>query len=170
MFEFYFECFLFLHEFKVKQMKTTLILTMDKYGIIIYIYEMLSNLSVLKDSELIYERGIYPQSAYIFKHALTREVVYDSILTKRKKKLHEEIGEAIEELYKDNIHEHCFTLVEHFIESESYEKGANYSRQAAKREATFSTRRNRLRNRSRRELDPGRIRIAITPSFWLRLS
>jgi len=65
--------------------------------------ELLSNLSVLKDSELLYERGIYPQSNYIFKHALTREVVYDSILAKRKKKLHEEIGNAIEELYRDNL-------------------------------------------------------------------
>ena len=67
--------------------------------------ELLSYLSILKDSELLYERGIYPQSNYIFKHALTREVVYDSILAKRKKKLHEEIGNAIEELYRDNISE-----------------------------------------------------------------
>ena len=37
--------------------------------------ELLVHLSTLKDSELIYERGIYPRSTYIFKHALTREVV-----------------------------------------------------------------------------------------------
>ena len=57
--------------------------------------ELLSHLSVLKDSELLYERGIFPQSTYIFKHALTREVIYDAILTKRKKRLHEKIGNAI---------------------------------------------------------------------------
>jgi len=95
--------------------------------------ELMFNLSALKDSELLYERGIYPQSAYIFKHALTREVVYDSILTKRKKKLHEEIGSAIEELYKENIHEHYGVLAEHFIASENYEKGAEYSKSAAKK-------------------------------------
>jgi len=95
--------------------------------------ELMSNLSALKDSELLYERGIYPQSAYIFKHALTREVVYDSILTKRKKKLHEEIGNAIEELYKENIHEHYGVLTEHYITSENYEKGAEYSRLAARK-------------------------------------
>ena len=44
--------------------------------------ELLSRLAILKDSELLYERGIYPQSNYFFKHALTREVVYDSILAK----------------------------------------------------------------------------------------
>ncbi|NIS59290.1 MAG: hypothetical protein GTO13_00845, partial [Proteobacteria bacterium] len=36
--------------------------------------ELLSQLSGLKDSELLFERGIYPQSTYIFKHALTQEV------------------------------------------------------------------------------------------------
>ena len=95
--------------------------------------ELLSYLSVLKDSELLYERGIYPQSIYIFKHALTQEVVYDSMLTKRKKKLHEVIGNAIEELYKKNIDEYYGILTEHFIESDNYEKGAEYSKLAGKR-------------------------------------
>jgi class 3 adenylate cyclase/tetratricopeptide (TPR) repeat protein len=95
--------------------------------------ELLSNLSILKDSELIYERGIYPQSNYIFKHALTREVVYDSILAKRKKKLHEEIGETIEQLYKDNLSEHYEVLSEHFFLSENYAKAVEYSRLAGKK-------------------------------------
>jgi len=97
--------------------------------------ELLSHLSVLKDSELLYERGIYPQSTYIFKHALTQEVVYDSILTRRKKTLHGEIGNAIEELYKENIVEHYGVLAEHYITSENYEKGADYSIKAGDRTA-----------------------------------
>jgi class 3 adenylate cyclase/tetratricopeptide (TPR) repeat protein len=95
--------------------------------------ELLSNLSVLKDSELLYERGIYPQSTYIFKHTLTREVVQDSILTKRKKKLHEEIGNAIEELHKDNLSEHYEVLAEHYFLSENYGKSAEYSRLASRK-------------------------------------
>jgi class 3 adenylate cyclase/tetratricopeptide (TPR) repeat protein len=95
--------------------------------------ELLSYLSVLKDSELLYERGIYPQSTYIFKHALTREVVYDSILTKRKKKLHEEIGNAIEELYKDSIGKYCEALSEHYFLSENYLKSAECSKLAARK-------------------------------------
>jgi predicted ATPase len=90
--------------------------------------ELLSRLSLLKDAELLFERGIYPESTYIFKHALTQEVVYDSILTRRQKQLHEEIGNAIEQLYKDNLHEHYGILVEHFISSENYLKGAKYCR------------------------------------------
>jgi len=95
--------------------------------------EFLSHLSGLRDSELIYERGIFPQSTYIFKHALTRDVVYDSVLIKRRKHLHEQVGDAIEVLYKDNINEHYEVLAEHYIASENYEKAAAYSKLAAKK-------------------------------------
>jgi class 3 adenylate cyclase/tetratricopeptide (TPR) repeat protein len=95
--------------------------------------ELLSRLSALKDAELLYERGIYPHSTYIFKHSLTQEVVYNSILTKRRKKLHEDIGNAIEQLYQDNIDAYYGILAEHFIDSENYEKGAAYSKLASKR-------------------------------------
>jgi len=95
--------------------------------------ELLSYLSTLKDSELLYERGIYPQSNYIFKHALTREVVYDSILAKRKKRLHEGIGNAIEELYKDNLSQHYEVLAEHYFMGENYSKSADYSRLAGRK-------------------------------------
>jgi len=94
---------------------------------------LLSHLSALRDSELIYERGIFPQSTHIFKHALTRDVVYDSILSKAKRRLHRQIGDAIEELYKDCINEHYGVLAEHYIASENYDKGAKYSELLAKK-------------------------------------
>ncbi len=95
--------------------------------------DLLSHLSALKDSELLYERGIYPQSNYIFKHALTREVVYDSILAKRKKNLHEEIGKAIEDLYKDSLNEYYEVLAEHYFLSENYLKSSDFSRLAGRK-------------------------------------
>jgi class 3 adenylate cyclase/tetratricopeptide (TPR) repeat protein len=95
--------------------------------------ELLSHLSILKDSELLYERGIYPQSNYVFKHALTRDVVYDLILAKRKKKLHEEIGNAIEELHRDNLSEHYEVLAEHYFLSENYSESAEYSKLAGRK-------------------------------------
>ena len=95
--------------------------------------ELLTHLSVLKDSELLYERGIYPYTIYIFKHALTREILYDSVLTKRKKNLHAKIGKAVEDLYQENISEYYGVLAEHFILAENYEKGAQYSKLACKK-------------------------------------
>jgi tetratricopeptide (TPR) repeat protein len=94
--------------------------------------ELLSHLSVLKDSELLYERGVYPNSAYIFKHMLTREVVYESMLTKRKRIFHEKIGNSIEVLYRENIDNNCAILAEHYSISENYDKAARYSKLAYK--------------------------------------
>jgi tetratricopeptide (TPR) repeat protein len=59
-------------------------------------------------------------------------VVYDSILSKRKIKLHEKIGHAIKELYKQNIDGQYGILARHFIESENHEIGAEYSKLAGK--------------------------------------
>jgi tetratricopeptide (TPR) repeat protein len=95
--------------------------------------ELLSRLSVLKNSELIFERGVFPETIYIFKHALTQEVVYNSILIRKKKQLHAEIGNAIEKLYRDGLAEHYGVLAEHFISSEKYEKGAEYCRLETKK-------------------------------------
>jgi tetratricopeptide (TPR) repeat protein len=94
--------------------------------------ELFAGFSTLKDSELLYERGIFPQSTYVFKHALTREVVYDSILARRKKELHGEIGKGVEELYSRNLNSHYGVLAEHFFLSENYSKAAEYSRMAGK--------------------------------------
>ncbi len=97
--------------------------------------ELLSHLSVLKESELLYERGIYPHSTYIFKHALTQEVVYDSILNRKKKELHEAIGNILEETRKDSLEDRYGILAEHFIASNNYNKAAKYSHLASKKSA-----------------------------------
>ncbi len=81
-----------------------------------------------RTAELLYERGIFPQSTYVFKHALTREVVYDSILTNRKKLLHQKIGKAIEEMYRDSLDAYYSILADHFMISEDFQKSADYSR------------------------------------------
>ena len=100
--------------------------------------ELLSHLSVLKDSELLYERGIYPETAYIFKHALTRDVVYESILAKKKKNLHEKIGNSLEELYTDRIEEQYELLAYHYGLAESWEKAVHFGRLAAEKAHKFS--------------------------------
>ena len=95
--------------------------------------DLLAQLSTLMNAELIYERGIYPETTYVFKHALTREVVYGSILSKRLRKIHEAVGDAIECLYKESLDEYHAVLARHYIASGNYEKGAHYSWLARKK-------------------------------------
>ena len=102
--------------------------------------ELLSHFTILKDAELIYEKGVYPENTYIFKHALTREVVYNSLLSNKKKTLHEKTGNAIEILFTEKLYEYYGVLVEHFIKGNNYEKGAGYAKLAnrkAHNEAAF---------------------------------
>ena len=51
--------------------------------------------------ELIHETRVFPEAEYTFKHALTQEVAYGSLLVQRRKELHRVIGMTIEDLYKD---------------------------------------------------------------------
>jgi tetratricopeptide (TPR) repeat protein len=92
-----------------------------------------AGLSLLKKAELIYQRGAIPEAAYVFKHALTMEALYGSILTDRKQALHQRIGEAIEEIHAATTNEHCAALTRHFIESGDHAKAAQYAALAAKR-------------------------------------
>ncbi|MFC1885616.1 adenylate/guanylate cyclase domain-containing protein [Thermodesulfobacteriota bacterium] len=88
--------------------------------------KLLKYLSVLKDSELLYERGIFPQSTYIFKHALTQEVTYDSLVKQSRRDIHTRIGLGIEELYADRIEEHFEMLSHHFEQSGDAAKAVDY--------------------------------------------
>jgi len=92
--------------------------------------KLLSLLSVIKDSELLYERGIYPQSTYIFKHALTQDVAYDSLLHKRKSEIHEKIGKALEKIYVDRLEGSLEVLAYHFQQGEDWQSAYTYSKRA----------------------------------------
>jgi class 3 adenylate cyclase/tetratricopeptide (TPR) repeat protein len=98
--------------------------------------ELVSHLSALKDSELLYERGLFPQSTYIFKHALTQEVVYESLLSKRRKKIHEKISVALEALYSKRLDEYYELLAFHSLQGEDWQRAYKYSREVGLK--TFS--------------------------------
>jgi tetratricopeptide (TPR) repeat protein len=95
--------------------------------------ELLRHLSALKDAELLYERGVYPQTSYIFRHALTREVVYSSILSQRRRELHAQIGAAIEDMHRENLSKYYEILCEHFSQGGDFAKAAGYAKSSAKR-------------------------------------
>jgi len=100
--------------------------------------ELLSHLSVLKDSELLYERGIYPQSNYVFKHALTQEVAYNSLLQKRRAELHAKIGKAIEKIHADRLEELCEMLAYHFLQGEDWQRAYRYCQESGLKAYTHS--------------------------------
>ena len=85
-----------------------------------------SHLLNLQGLELIYEKSLFPELEYIFKHAITQEVAYNSLLLQRRKELHERIGQAIETLYPDRLEEHLEILAHHYSRSDNIDKALEY--------------------------------------------
>jgi class 3 adenylate cyclase len=88
--------------------------------------ELKSYLLNLQGLEFIYEKRLFPELEYVFKHALTQEVAYNSLLQKRRKEIHEKIGRAIEELYAERIEEFYEMLAYHYSKGENSEKAYQY--------------------------------------------
>ncbi len=89
-----------------------------------------SALSELQQRELIRWRG---DLEYIFKHAITRDVTYNSLLIARRKELHRATAETIEMLFPEQFDELAPTLAYHYEAAESREKAAEYFTRAGDR-------------------------------------
>jgi class 3 adenylate cyclase/tetratricopeptide (TPR) repeat protein len=88
--------------------------------------ELKSSLINLQGLEFIHEKRLFPELEYIFKHALTQEVAYNSLLQKRRKEIHGKIGAAIENLYPDRLEEYFELLAYHYVRSDNQDKAVAY--------------------------------------------
>jgi class 3 adenylate cyclase/predicted ATPase len=83
-------------------------------------------LSRLQAGEFVYEQSAFPEVEYIFKHALTQEVAYNSLLIERRKVLHERTAQAIEEVYPHRLDDHYSELAYHYSRSGNTQKAVDY--------------------------------------------
>ena len=88
--------------------------------------ELRTRLNNLVGLEILYEKALYPELEYIFKHALTQEVAYESMLKERRRNIHGRIAGAIEDLYADQLEEHYEILAHHYERSENVNKAVQY--------------------------------------------
>jgi tetratricopeptide (TPR) repeat protein len=92
----------------------------------------------LQAAEFLYETGLYPDLEYSFKHALTHEVTYGSLLQERRRALHARLVDAIERLHRDRLGEQIERLAHHALRGELREKAVDYLRQAGGKAAARS--------------------------------
>ncbi|MBI3800206.1 MAG: AAA family ATPase, partial [Deltaproteobacteria bacterium] len=83
-------------------------------------------LSRLQTAEFIYEQPAFPEPEYVFKHALTQEVAYNSVLIERRKVLHEQTGRALEALLHSRLEDHYNELAHHYSRSSNTHKAIEY--------------------------------------------
>ena len=84
----------------------------------------------LQAREFIYEQPAFPEPEYTFKHALTQEVAYGSVLAARRKVLHARTAQAIEELFRYNLDAHYAELAHHYSRTDNAAKAVEYLRLA----------------------------------------
>jgi tetratricopeptide (TPR) repeat protein len=87
-------------------------------------------LAELQGLEFLYERLGAESTHYVFKHALTQDVAYDSLLRTRRQALHAAAGQAFERLYHDWLAEYSEELAHHFLLGEVWEKAFAYLAQS----------------------------------------
>jgi class 3 adenylate cyclase len=90
-------------------------------------------LAHLQAGEFLYETRLFPEREYTFKHALTHEVAYGSLLQERRRVLHARIVEAIEALSADRLSEQVERLAHHALRGEVWDKALAYCRQAGEK-------------------------------------
>jgi len=109
-----------------------------------FLYEILRRITELKEQidrslmglerlDLIRTRSLQPDLEYIFKHALTQEVVYNGLLKKERQEIHEKIGQVMEELFQDRLTEFYEALAYHFKQGQSVTKAVEYLMKAGRK-------------------------------------
>jgi len=90
-------------------------------------------LSHLQEAEFLYETSLFPELEYTFKHALTHDVAYASLVADRKRALHAVIVGVMERLYADRLDERVGELAHHAFRGELWDKAVIYLRRAGHR-------------------------------------
>jgi class 3 adenylate cyclase/tetratricopeptide (TPR) repeat protein len=97
-----------------------------------------AGLSRLQAAEFLYETALFPDLEYTFKHALTHEVAYGSLLQERRRTLHAAIVDALERLYPERLTEQIERLAHHAVRGDLGEKAVRYLRLAGGKAAARS--------------------------------
>ena len=90
-------------------------------------------LAHLQAAEFLYETRLFPEHNFTFKHALTHEVAYNSLLQERRRSLHAQIVEALETLAGERVAEQVDHLAHHTLRGEMWDKALVYCRQAGEK-------------------------------------
>ncbi len=99
---------------------------------------LLQGLTHLQSAEFLYETRFFPDREYTFKHALTHDVAYESLLKERRKVLHARIVKALEQIYRKHLVDQVQRLAYHALRGEEWEKAVAYFHRAGTKAATRS--------------------------------
>jgi pimeloyl-ACP methyl ester carboxylesterase len=88
--------------------------------------ELRPALADLHRAEFLYEARLFPDTEYTFKHALTRDVAYGTLLQERRRSLHQRVGEQLEQRHAGDLSQFAEPLAGHFEQAEVWSTAARY--------------------------------------------
>jgi predicted ATPase len=91
---------------------------------------LVSSLDRLASSEFIQSYPGQNRMTYVFKHALTQEVAYKSLLIERRRILHGRVAESIEQFFDGSLEDHWTEIADHYTQSRDTQKAIHYSQLA----------------------------------------
>jgi DNA-binding winged helix-turn-helix (wHTH) protein/tetratricopeptide (TPR) repeat protein len=94
---------------------------------------LLQALAHLQSADFLYEARLFPELVYTFKHVLTHEVTYGSLLHERRRELHTRVVEGLETQYPERVVEQVERLAHHALRGEVWDKALTYCRQAGEK-------------------------------------
>jgi class 3 adenylate cyclase/tetratricopeptide (TPR) repeat protein len=125
--------------------------------------DLRERLAAARETGIMFEIQLFPSPVCGFRHALTQEVAYGSVLYAQRKSLHGRVVEVFEEVHRDRLAEHVERLAEHSFRAELWDKCVRYHIMAAARAASRFANHEAVRNLDRglrvvEHLAPGRAR------------
>jgi tetratricopeptide (TPR) repeat protein len=126
-------------------------------------------LASLQAAEFLYETRRFPTLAYAFKHALTQEVAYNSVLAPRRQALHRQVATAIEALHPERLQEHYEWLAEHYERGAVWEKALDYLVAAGQKAQQAYANQEALTHYDRALAICARLGQTVAPAILLRL-
>ncbi len=100
--------------------------------------QLMGNLADLEEKQFLRTTSLYPDLAYSFRHSLTHDVVYSTLLKEQRRRLHVRIVDALEALYPDRRAEHVERLAHHALGAELWFEAVGYLQEAAAKAASRS--------------------------------
>ena len=85
----------------------------------------------LVDGEFVYPQQLYPEPVYAFKHPLTQEVAYNSLLSDRRAGVHASVATALAELYPERADEHAALIAQHWEQAGDDQQASRWHARAA---------------------------------------
>lgn len=125
--------------------------------------ELLRQIKELMAAQLVVEQS---EERFAFRHALTRQAVYQGLLARERRTLHRQVAEALEALYAGALDAHLADLAYHYSEGGVWEKALEYARLVGERAQALNSPHAAVEQFTRALDAAGHLGVSVPPDLY----